>query len=79
MSGEKFSQQLPRIVEAFFYPINGVVDSREGDATAARLARRAFLDQVALTDLTSLLTFDVAAARRGRAPWAVAPPGSSPP
>ena len=27
--GEKFLQQLPRIVEAFFYPIRGRVDSRE--------------------------------------------------
>jgi len=73
--GEKFLQQLPRIVEAFFYPIRGRVDSREGDAESARAARRAFLDQFGLrdTDFTRLLTFDVAAARRGTAPWAVAP------
>ena len=73
--GARWTQSLPEIVSAIFYPINGRVDAREGDATRARFARDAFMQRFGLTSTSfpPLLTYDVGAARNGGAPWGLAP------
>ena len=43
--GDRWEEKLPFIVEAFFFPVNGHVDSREGDQGAARRARNAFIQR----------------------------------
>ena len=68
--GDRWNDALPQIVEAFFYPIHGHVDWREGDRRQAQAERDAFLARYRLDNFSRLLTFDVTAARRGEAPWA---------
>jgi hypothetical protein len=77
LDGRLWTSNLPSIVQAVFYPVNGHVDTTEGDVHRARAARGAFMDRFGLSqaELAPLLTYDVGAARSGRAPWAVAPPG----
>ena len=71
--GHVWDAHLPQIVEAFFYPINGHVDSREGDAWKASEEREAFIARFRPAAFAPLLTYDVAKSQRGEAPWDVAP------
>lgn len=75
LDGNEWTAHLPQIVAAVFYPINGHVDAIEGDAVRARSAHDAFTATYGLSsvDFAPLLTYDVAAARSGVMPWAVAP------
>jgi hypothetical protein len=75
LEGDKWTANLPYMVEAVFYPTNAPrVDAREGDAARAHAARAAFVAHFpgAAPTFPPVLTYDVAAARRGDAPWAKA-------
>jgi hypothetical protein len=70
LNGWLYTQRLPGIVEAVFYPINGHVDHREGDENNARDIHARFRSRYGLAAKNvPLLSFDVAAARDGQAPF----------
>ena len=73
LDGTIWTANLPEIVQAIYYPINGHVDHREGDQWRAATAHADFVRIFGLSTFAPLLTWDVAAAKRGAAPWAVAP------
>ena len=62
-----FQSSLPGVVEAFFVPINGPVEYREGDASRARTMHAAFTK--AFHTHVPLFAFDVVEARAGRPPF----------
>ena len=74
LDGDKWAARLPHIIEAFFVPVNGVVNVWEGvwpptpDARleTARRFHAAFLERYALSGLqVPLLAYDQRAAESG--------------
>lgn len=69
-NGGQWTERLPSLVEALFYPINGHVDTWEGDAGRARMLQQQFLHTYGIdADQVPLLTFDIQKARGGEAPF----------
>ena len=75
-----YSEQLPRVVEAFFYPINGPVRRSDGNPERAHRAhalflRRFGLDHQVATDRAELsiplVAYDIRLARMRRAPFSL--------
>ena len=70
LNGFEYSELLPQVVEAVIFPINGHVDVREGDEASARNIRMHFVHKYGLSAAqVPLLSYDVAAARSGKAPF----------
>lgn len=70
LNGYSYSDHLPNIIEAIFYPVNGHVDTKEGDANQARSIYQHFLSRYGLPPLrVPFLTFDVKAAENGLPPF----------
>ena len=60
LDGTEWKDHLPHVIEAVFYPVNGHVDHREGDESAARSIHYKFLESFGLNGVgTPLLSFDV--------------------
>jgi len=70
LDGWKYSEQLPNIIEAVFFPINGQVDKWEGSEDSARDVHAKMLQQYDLSAAQlPLLSFDVEVARSGGEPF----------
>ena len=60
LNADVWRENMPDAIEAFFYPVNGVVDTSEGTPEDAYDIHRAFLDEYGLTnDDVPLLEFDL--------------------
>lgn len=63
MNADVWRENMPQVIEAFFYPVNGVVDTSEGTPEDARSIHQSFLLEYGLTaDDVPLLEFDVSVA-----------------
>ena len=69
LSGAVYTSALPAVIQAFFYPVNGPVHHREGDSDRAKKAHQLFLGNFPEASAVPLLTYDVALARAGEAPF----------
>ena len=73
LDGAKYSQSLPHVIQAVFYPFNGPMHVREGDAGDAQRLHVNFLANYRLSqEDVPLLAYDVGAARKGLPPFALA-------
>lgn len=69
LDGNKWQRFLPSLIEAIFYPINGHVDSSEGDRNEATDVRRRLIDAYGGSTAPPLLSYDIGEATAGRNPF----------
>jgi hypothetical protein len=74
LDGERYAARLPFVIEAIFFPVNGVVHHEEGSESQARILHRRFARTYGMIEgecdgcAPPLLRFDVQDARNGKRP-----------